>query len=300
MSEFPTVTQIILYPIKSCGGVSLASAQIGPRGMQSGAIGDRRWMLSDADGQMITQRQNENLARVRVELLGDAFRVLGDGLEPVVVAPEEAGEERTRVVLHRHEVAGRRAPAAIDAWFSRFLGQKVHLLYQSDEDQRLCDPDFAVAPGQDEVGFADAFPYLISTEATLAKVNGLLAEPLPMNRFRPSIVVGGTEADAEYGWKRLAAGEAEFSIVKPCTRCVMTTIDQEKGVKTGKEPLASLGRSYFLSARFGAAAVQGAIFGENAIATRTGALALGDRVHVLEEKPFHAFRGEEASASVAR
>jgi uncharacterized protein YcbX len=296
----PTVTQIILYPIKSCGGVSLKSAQIGPRGLQSGAIGDRRWMLSDSDGQMITQRQNENLARVRLELLGEAFRVSGDGLEPVVVAPEEAGEERIGVILHGREVAGRRAPAAIDAWFSRFLGQNVHLLYQADEDHRLCDADFAVAPGRDEVGFADAFPYLISTEATLAKVNGLLAEPVPMNRFRPSIVIGGAPADAEYGWKRLQAGGAEFSIVKPCTRCVMTTIDQEKGVKTGKEPLASLGRAYFLSARFGAAKVQGAIFGENAIATRTGALALGDEVRVLEEKPFHAFRREEASVSVAR
>jgi uncharacterized protein YcbX len=218
----------------------------------------------------------------------------------VVVAPAEAGEERLGVILHGREVAGRRAPAAIDAWFSRFLGQTVRLLYQAEVDHRPCDPDFAVTPGEDEVGFADAFPYLISTEATLAKVNGLLAEPVPMNRFRPSIVVGGTAADAEYGWKRVEAGGAEFSIVKPCTRCVMTTIDQEKGVKTGKEPLASLGRSYFLSARFGDAKVQGAIFGENAIATRTGALAVGDAVRVLEEKPFHAFRREEASASVAR
>jgi uncharacterized protein YcbX len=173
------------------------------------------------------------------------------------------------------------------------------LLYQTEEDHRLCDPDFAVVPGEDKVGFADAFPFLISTEATLARVNALLADPVPMNRFRPNIVVGGTGPDAEYDWKRLTIGEAEFSIVKPCTRCVMTTIDQEQGIKTGKEPLATLGRAYFLQASFGEASVKGVVFGENAIATRPGALAVGDEVRVLEEKPRHAFRAEEASVSVA-
>ena len=293
------ITQITLYPIKSCGGVSLQQAHAGLRGLESGAIGDRRWMLSDAQGQMITQRQDENLARVRIELLGDAFRVSGDGLEPVVVDPAEGSGERSSVVLFRREVLGHRSPAAVDAWFSRFLGYEARLLYQTDEDHRLCDADFAIAPGEDKVGFADAFPFLISTEATLARVNGLLAEPVPMNRFRPNIVVGGTGPDAEYDWKRLAVGGAEFSIVKPCTRCVMTTIDQEQGIKTGKEPLATLGRAYFLSARFGEASVKGAVFGENAIATRTGALAVGDAVRVSEEKPRHAFRAEEASVSVA-
>ena len=294
MAAIPTVTQIILYPIKSCGGISLDKARIGPRGLEAGRIGDRRWMLSDADGQMITQRQNENLARVRIELLGDAMRVSGDGLEPVVIDPAEVTGERAPVVLHRRDVAGHRSPAAADAWFSRFLGQKVSLLYQTDEDQRLCDADYAVAPGEDKVGFADAFPYLIATQATLDKVNGLLAEPVPMNRFRPNIVVTGTGPDAEFGWKRVELGEAELTIVKPCTRCIMTTIDQDQGIKTGKEPLATLGRSYFLKT----AAIQGAIFGENAIATRQGTLVTGDAVRVLEEKPRHAFRAENVSVSV--
>jgi len=295
----PIVTRLTLYPIKSCGGVSLERAHIGPRGLEAGAIGDRRWMLSDAQGQMITQRQNENLARVRIELLGDALRVSGDGLEPVVVDPADIGDERASVILFRREVPGHRSPKTVDDWFSRFLGHEAHLLYQTEADHRLCDPDFALAPGEDKVGFADAFPYLISTEATLERVNGLLAEPVPMNRFRPNIVVGGTGPDAEYDWKRLAVGDAELSIVKPCTRCVMTTIDQDQGVKTGKEPLATLGRTYFLSTSFGQSRVKGAIFGENAIATRQGALALGDAVRVLEEKPRHAFRAEEVSASVA-
>jgi uncharacterized protein YcbX len=205
----PTVTRLTLYPIKSCGGVSLERAHIGPRGLEAGPIGDRRWILSDAEGQMITQRQTEHLARVRIDLLGGALRVSGDGLEPVVVDPADIGDERASVMLFRRAVPGHRSPKAVDDWFSRFLGYPAHLLYQTEEDHRLCDPDFALTPGQDKVGFADAFPYLISTEATLARVNGLLAEPVPMNRFRPNIVVGGTGPDAEYDWKRVAMGHAE-------------------------------------------------------------------------------------------
>jgi uncharacterized protein YcbX len=291
------IAQLTLFPVKSCSGVTVDSALIGQRGLEAKGVGDRRWMLSDAHGQMITQRQVPHLARVRVELLEGAVRVWGDDLEPIIVDPAETLEQRTGLILHRREVAGHRSPAAVDDWFSRFVGQPVRLIYQADQDLRLCDPDFALSPGEDRVGFADAYPYLIATEATLARVNGLLAEPAPMNRFRPNIVVGGAESDAEYGWKRVSLGEAELTIVKPCTRCVMTTIDQERGVKTGKEPLATLGRAYFLSASFGAASLQGAIFGENAIPSRLGAVRKGDAVAVLEHKTPHAFRSEGVSAA---
>ena len=294
-----TLSQLTLYPIKSCRGIALLRAHIGPRGLEAGRIGDRRWILSDADGQMITQRQSESLARIEIELLGDVLRVSGDGLEPVIVDPAETRDHRLSVILHGRAVVGHGAPAIVDAWFSRFLGRTVRLLHQTDEDLRLCDPDFALSPGADKLGFADAFPYLLASEASLARLNRLLDSPVPMNRFRPNIVVAGTEAEAEYGWKRLAIGGAELAIVKPCTRCVVTTIDQESGVKTGKEPLAALGRAYFLSAPVGRGRVQGAVFGENAIATRLGAIAVGDEITVLEEKPRHAFRGAEASVSVA-
>ena len=147
----PTLTQILLYPIKSCGGIALPGAVIGQRGLEAGKIGDRRWIVSDAAGVMITQRQNDNLARVRVELAGDALRISSDGLEPVIADPAEVGGERATVHLHGREVIGHRAPSAVNDWFSRFLGQKVHLLYQKDEDLRLCDPDFAVEPGIDRL-----------------------------------------------------------------------------------------------------------------------------------------------------
>jgi uncharacterized protein len=293
------IAQLTLFPIKSCGGVAADSARVGPRGLEAKGVGDRRWMLSDADGRMITQRQAPGLARVRVELLEGAVRVSGDDLEPIIVDPAETLAQRSSAILFRREVAGHRCSPAADAWFSRFLGQPVRLLHQTDEDLRLCNPDYTPNPGEDQVGFADSLPYLIATEATLARLNGLLAAPVPMNRFRPNIVVGAAVADAEYGWKRLSLGEAELTIVKPCDRCVVTTIDQERGVKTGKEPLAALARAWFLSARFGQASLQAAIFGEKAIPSGLGAVRRGDAVAILEHKTPHAFRRADVPGGAA-
>src|ERR1700761_3786354 len=98
------LSHLTIYPIKSCGGAALRSARIGPRGLEAGVIGDRRWIVCDAQGSMITQRQNESLARVRIELLEGVLRVSGDGLEPVIVDPGEAGEQRATVILHGREV----------------------------------------------------------------------------------------------------------------------------------------------------------------------------------------------------
>jgi len=295
----PHIAQILLYPIKSCGGVALETAMIGPRGLEAGAIGDRRWVLSDEQGVMITQRQNASLARVRIELAGGALRISGDGLAPVIADPAEVGDERAGVLLFGRAVTGHVAPEAVNRWFSRFLGQPVRLLFQKDADLRLCDADFAVTPGTDRVGYADAYPYLLANETTLARVNGWLDAPVPMSRFRPNIVIGGAPADAEYGWRELAIGDAELSIVKPCSRCVMTTIDQDLGIKTGKEPLATLGRAYFMAGPVGRGTAKGAMFGENAIPTRLGRISVADPVTILAHKSPHAFRDEGASVSVA-
>jgi uncharacterized protein YcbX len=288
------ITHLHLYPIKSCAALDLDAAYLGPRGLEAAGVGDRRWMLADEAGMMITQRQRPALARVKVALEAGVLRVTGDGLEPIILDPSMVGSERVSVILHGREAVGHQVPRVASDWFSRFLGAPATLIYQKDDDLRLCDDAFAVIPGTDRVGFADAYPYLLTTAATLDAVNRAMDRPVPMNRFRPNIVVGGNEPDAEYGWKRLSIGtSAELTIVKPCTRCVMTTIDQAGGSKTGIEPLATLGRDYFLSAHIGSAHVQGAIFGENAIATRCGAIRVGDAVTVLETKPPYLFRAGE-------
>jgi len=282
----PAVTALHLYPVKSCGAVALERGFLGPRGMESGKIGDRRWMLVDDEGVLVSQRTEPAMARIKVTLIdGAAVRLQAEGWAPLILVPGEIEGDRGVFVMHRRQLGGYLAPAAASAWFSGVLGYRVRLIHQTDDEIRLLDPNFAPRPDTDRVGLADAYPYLLATEATLAKLNSLLAAPVPMNRFRPNIVVGPTAADAEFGWRDLAIGEARLSLVKPCTRCVMTTIDQELGIKTGKEPLAALGRHYHLTTDL----INGAIFGENAVASQFGCVALGDPVTILAEKPPHAF-----------
>jgi uncharacterized protein YcbX len=201
------------------------------------------------------------------------------------------------VRLHGQSVPGHLSPDPVNDWFSRLLGAPAWLLYQSDSDQRLCDADFAIVPGADQVGYADAFPFLLTAQATLDQLNLGLPAPLPMDRFRPNIVVRGTTPDAEYGWREISIGGAGLSIVKPCTRCVVTTIDQRSGRKDGVEPLAALGRDYFLRAQMGNALVQGAVFGENAIASRPGEIRVGDPVRLLSAKTPHIFGRDKVAES---
>jgi uncharacterized protein YcbX len=283
----PAVTALRLYPVKSCGPVILERAFLGARGMESGKIGDRRWMLVDQAGIFVSQRTEPALARVTVSLIeGQAVRLHTEGWAPLILVPGEVEGGRGIFTMHGRQLGGYLAPAAASAWFSGVLGYPVKLIHQTDDEIRLLDPNFAVNPETDHVGLADAYPYLVAGEGTLAKLNGRLAEPVPMNRFRPSIVVGPTPPDAEYGWGEIAIGEARLSLVKPCTRCVMTTVDQDLGIKTGKEPLAALGRHYHLTTSL----INGAIFGENAVATMLGEVAVGDAVRVLSTRAPHAFR----------
>jgi len=285
-----TVTSLHFYPIKSCRAVTLEQAFVGPRGLEVGRIGDRRWMLADAAGRMVTQRERPALARVTIALEADRLLVAGDDLAPIAFGPDETQEHRESILLHGQTVVGHLSLPSVNDWFSRFLGETVRLLYQRDDDIRLCDPNFALAPLADRLGFADAYPYLLTSLATLERLGTEIQFSVPMNRFRPNIVIGGSPADAEYGWRSIAIGAAaRLALVKPCTRCVVTTIDQDSGARTGPEPLATLQRAYSLSAWFGRAQVRGAVFGENAIASQNGMIHRGDAVAVVEEGPRHTF-----------
>jgi uncharacterized protein YcbX len=282
----PTVTSIRFHPVKACSAVALERAFIGKRGLESDGVGDRRWMLIDEGGSMVSQRQIPALARVKVDVMEGRVLVSLEGREPLILTPGQIEGEQEGFSMFGRAIVGHPAPRAASEWFSAFLGRKVRLMHQTDDEVRRCDPLYAVDAEGDRVGFADAYPYLLAGEATLAKLNRMLDQPVPMNRFRPNIVIGGAEAEAEYGWREVAVGEARLALVKPCARCQVTTVDQEIGVFTGKEPLATLGRFYF----FSDGRIQGAIFGENAIPLQEGWVQVGDPLTVLTAKPPHLFR----------
>ncbi|WNM32089.1 MOSC domain-containing protein [Streptomyces sp. Li-HN-5-11] len=264
-----------IHPVKAFRSLALREAVVEPWGL----AGDRRWTLIDDGGKVVTQRQQPRLALAAAEPLpGGGVRLSAPGRDPIAVPVPRPGDT-VAVDLFGDKVDAVPAGAAAHAWCSAHLGAGVRLVHMDDPaTRRPVDPDYA-RPGE-TVSFADAFPLLLTSLASLDSLNSLIAEgdhagegPLPMNRFRPNVVVAGAPAWAEDDWTRIAIGEVTFRVAKPCGRCVVTTTDQDTAER-GKEPLRTLGRHR----RFGGELV----FGQNLVPESTGVLRLGDRVTVLE------------------
>ncbi len=261
-----TVAALYRYPIKSCAGTPLTEGAIDSRGF----VHDRELMvIGNATGEFLTQREFPRLALIRPHLADGVVRVEAPGMGALTVPIAEAGPERP-VVVWRDTCPAVDQGDAIAGWFGEFLGTDCRLVRLAPGYRRRVDPTFATSAA-DEVGFADGFPFLLIAEESLADLNGRLAEPLPMNRFRPNIVVrgGGPFWEDRVGAFRI--GEITFRCVKPCARCAITTTDQATAAR-GKEPLRTLA-TYRRGKR-------GVLFGQNLIHDREGTIQVGDRLTV--------------------
>ncbi|KAA6223153.1 MOSC domain-containing protein [Streptomyces albofaciens JCM 4342] len=274
----PSLRAIHRYPVKSMAGSGPGEAVVEPWGI----AGDRRWMLVDAAHRFVTQRSRPGLAAVTATELADgALRLTAPGMPPLTVAVPEPGATVT-VGIWRDEVEAVPASGAAAEWFSGYLDAPVRLVHLDDPARRRpVDPGYA-RPGE-TVGFADGFPLLLTTTASLDALNSLVAEgrhpgeaPLPMDRFRPNVVVEGTAPWDEDEWRRIRIGEITFRVVKPCGRCVITTTDQRTGQR-GKEPLRTLARHRRVGDQL--------VFGQNLIPEGTGTLRVGDPFEVLDRRP---------------
>jgi Uncharacterized Fe-S protein len=261
------VTKIFVYPIKSCAGIGLERAEAGPRGF----LHDREWMVVDGEGRFVTQRTEPRLALVRVRLEGDALEAAAPGRPVLRVPLDRTGGPRRRVVVWNDTCDAVSEGPEAARWFSALLGMPCELVRMAAGAVRPVDPARA-GPGR-QVGFADAFPFLLLSEASLEGLNARLGRPLPVNRFRPNLVVSGCPPHAEDEWRRIRVGDVVLRVVKPCARCVITTVDQETGV-AGKEPLATLATYR----RRGNAV----LFGQNLVHENTGTVRVGDPVEILE------------------
>ena len=167
-------------------------------------------------------------------------------------------------------------PQEIHNWFTDALGVECKLVSMPPTTNRIVSRDHAIRE-TDVVSFADAYPFLLIGEGSLDDLNTRLESPVPMNRFRPNFVVKGSEAFEEDTWKRVRIGSTEFHVVKPCARCVMTTVDQTRGEKTGKEPLKTLSEYRNRDGKV--------LFGQNLIAESAGGkLSVGDEIEVIERR----------------
>jgi uncharacterized protein YcbX len=264
------VSEINIYPIKSLKGITLQEAAMEDRGFRF----DRRWMLVDRNNKFLTQREFPAMARIEVSVGPDSLEVSldGSGISIPFDVPSNGGPKRVRIWASL--VKAEFYTSEIDEWFSDALGINCRLAAMTNVSKRLVSPFYAVRKFKDAVSFADAYPFLLIGQASLDDLNSRLANKVPMNRFRPNIVVEGFEPFAEDDWKKIQIGSNIFHVVKPCARCVMPTIDQAAGKKTGVEPLKTLASYRTKSGKV--------LFGQNLIADKSGGVVReGDEVKIL-------------------
>lgn len=266
------ITGIHLYPLKSAAAFSVHEAAVD----RIGLAGDRRWMLIDSAARALTQREVPRLARIHaVPSIDGSLEVVALGMPPLRVAVPSAEAGLIESVVHNRSARGVPTGKRPEAWFSEFLEVGCRLLYLPPE------PGIAVAApwgsAGDSTAFTDGFPILVIGEGSLDELNRRLAEPVPMDRFRPNLVVGGTAPFAEDSWDTIGIGPLRLKAVKPCPRCVITTVDQVTGVPDPSgEPLATLA---------GFRKRDGKVwFGMNLLHEGIGRIQLGDEVRVITKR----------------
>jgi len=258
-----TLSGLYVYPIKSCAGISLDSADLSATGLRH----DRRWMLVDETGEFMSQRTHPRMALISVSFSTDGLIVTAPNMPELEIPLQQENGTRIDVRVWGDTNRGALVGEEADRWFGEFLQFPCRLVNKPQDDPRLVDSLYA-SEG-DQVGFADGFAFLLISEASLEDLNERLEEPLPVNRFRPNFVVRGCPPYAEDGWSRLRIGSVPFRVAEPCPRCAITTVDQNTGAP-GKEPLRTL--ATYRKTELGA------VFGRNLIHDALGTVRVGDLV----------------------
>lgn len=268
------LTEIYIYPVKSLVGDSLKQSQVTPLGLKN----DRLMMLVDDNGLFISQRKDPQLALIKVTfneqgIIFNAPHLADPKQQTIHLELKDFTHKKVPVEVWGDHCFGYEAPTEINQWFSHYLNKNVRLINYSHETPRPSDPEFSKAG--DVVSFADGFPLLLIGENSLNDLNDRLEQPVTMQSFRPNLVVDGIEAFAEDDWQQIKIGDVVFDLVKPCSRCVLTTVDPKTGIRRSDgEPLKTL-------AKYRRAA-GGVIFGMNLIPRNQGTISINDKVILIQ------------------
>lgn len=264
MSEL-TISQLAIYPVKSMRQVQLQKSELQFGGLKH----DRRWMVIDNDGVMVTQRTSARLCLMQPQLLAPeidcSLKLSAPDMQDIIVFVPDGGVKRKAKVwddvCNAHDGGDE-----IANWLSEFLNIECRLVYFPDDEIRIVDQ--AYAQPNDQTAFSDGFPILLTTQASLDDLNSRMDESIPMACFRPNIVISGCEPFAEDDWEILKVGDITLRIVKPCSRCVIPSINIESSQRT-EEPTKTL-----ISYR---KRDNGIFFGQNVVADGEGELEVGMR-----------------------
>lgn len=271
------ISSLYIYPIKSTAGRAVESSAVSNLGLE----GDRRWMIVDPSGKFVTQREFQPLTQLHANPTPTGLTLtIGDDHLDV---PFPGSDERIDVTVWKSQVNAAACGPAVQEFFMRHFNRPFSLVYQDDKADRAVEEGWA--PAETQVSFADGYPVLIILQSSLDALNDALVAQgkpaVPITRFRPNIVIEDAPAWADDSWQTIRIGDIEFDLVKPCTRCIMTTNDPETGERADNEPLMTLSKLR----RSGDPRVRGVLFGWNVVPRSDGHLKVGDSVSVLRENP---------------
>lgn len=263
------ISELNIFPIKSCKGFSVSSVRFDAYGI----IGDRRFMIVNSEGIALTQRDFHSLGFLEPVVTENTLILRAPQMKELSVSFNKFTDRPITVTIWDESCVAVDCGNETAEWISDYLQTTCRLVRMDHNFQRQIDRNFTSR--NEDVSFADGFPVLMISEASLSDLNSRLAEPISMNRFRPNIVVTGCDAFAEDTWKKTRIGSLDFDVVKPCARCVVTTIDPKTG-KNGPEPLKTL-------STYRRTASGKVMFGQNVIhIQKSGTIRTGDTITVIE------------------
>ncbi|MBL4673186.1 MAG: MOSC domain-containing protein [Arenicella sp.] len=264
-----SISELHIYPVKSARGISLETMQLNRKGPEC----DRRWMVIDHNNNFVTQRKTPKMCLINTQAIDGGLLISAN--DAGECALPTGGYALIESSVWGTDVKGQDCGDQAADWISSFLGKECRIIYMLEDYSRPVDSNFASQ--NEQVGFADGFPLLITSEASLDDFNSKLANSEPdfkiaMNRFRPNIVITGNAPWAEDQWQKIAIGNIEFSLVKPCSRCIIPSIDPHTSNKQMRVNQTLLkyrrrdGKTYF---------------GQNALYNRLGSISVGDTIRVI-------------------
>jgi uncharacterized protein YcbX len=267
------ISELYIYPVKSLGGISVQQAELTDRGFKY----DRRWMLVDEHNQFLTQRSHAIMAMLQTAINNQGIEVYHkqETDERVIIPFETESNEYLKVQVWDDTCDAIAVNSQLDEWFSRMLKMTCRLVYMPEQSQRKVDPKYAIEE-KDITSFSDGYPVLLIGQSSLNDLNNRLADSLPINRFRPNVVFTGGAPYEEDEIEKVEINGIIFYGVKLCSRCVLTTINQET-MEKGKEPLKTLATYRMQNNKI--------YFGQNILYNKAGIIHIGDELIIKNKKP---------------
>lgn len=263
------ISAINIYPVKSLTGIALTESKVEERGLEF----DRRWMIVDSENNFITQRKAPQMVFINLEIVDQiiVFKHRNKKMDQLEISLFQFPQKLISVKVWDDICEAAVYNNEINEWFSKALDINCKLVYMPNSTARKTSINYFQQ--SKNVSFADGYPFLIIGEESLNFLNSKLVSPVMMKQFRPNIVFSGGKEHDEDNWKNIKIGSLNFSVVKPCARCVITTIDPVNSKKS-KEPLATLSKYRNVNNKI--------LFGQNALVHQEGIITIGDKIEIDE------------------